>query len=342
MLARCLDSVKDAVDEIIIVDTGSEDGTVEEAKKYTDKVYDFAWTEDFSAARNYSFSKAVSDYCIWLDADDVIKEEDLSKLKKIKKELSREVDIVMLPYNTAFDEYGNTVFSYYRERIVKNNANFLWSGRVHEAITPSGNVIYRDAAVTHKKEKVSEPDRNLRIYEKMIDEDVHFTPRDKFYYARELYYHNRFGDAVSEFLDFLSENDAWTENKIDACVLLSDCYLKKGEKSCAVAALAEGLTFDAPRAEICCKIGEILMDNENYHGAIFWFELALASKKNQTKDGFYMRDYGEFLPSIWLAVCYDRISEYKKASEYNNLALSFKPFSEEALSNKRYFEELGY
>lgn len=55
VLARCLDSIADLMDEIIIVDTGSSDNTKEIAKKYTDKIYDFAWIDDFSAARNYSF-----------------------------------------------------------------------------------------------------------------------------------------------------------------------------------------------------------------------------------------------------------------------------------------------
>ena len=72
VLARCLESVKDIVDEIIIVDTGSNDKTKEIAYRYTQNVYDFEWAQDFSAARNYSFSKATKDYQMWLDADDII------------------------------------------------------------------------------------------------------------------------------------------------------------------------------------------------------------------------------------------------------------------------------
>jgi Glycosyltransferases involved in cell wall biogenesis len=58
VLRRCLDSVKETVDEIIIVDTGSVDKTKEIAAEYTPKVYDFVWIDDFSAARNEAFSKA--------------------------------------------------------------------------------------------------------------------------------------------------------------------------------------------------------------------------------------------------------------------------------------------
>ena len=72
VLGRCLESVKDIVDEIIIVDTGSTDKTKEIAGRFTNAVYDFPWIDDFSAARNFSFSKATMDYQMWLDADDVI------------------------------------------------------------------------------------------------------------------------------------------------------------------------------------------------------------------------------------------------------------------------------
>ena len=64
VLARCLESAKGFADEIIIVDTGSQDRTKEIARAYTEKIYDFSWKDDFSAARNESFSKASMDYCM--------------------------------------------------------------------------------------------------------------------------------------------------------------------------------------------------------------------------------------------------------------------------------------
>ena len=54
----CLNSVRELVDEIIIVDTGSEDGTKQTAEQFTDQIYDFQWGDDFAAARNFSFARA--------------------------------------------------------------------------------------------------------------------------------------------------------------------------------------------------------------------------------------------------------------------------------------------
>ena len=79
-IERVLNSVKDFADEIIIVDTGSNDNTKELASKFTDKIYDFEWVDDFSRARNFSFSKANGEYIMWLDADDFIPKEELEKL----------------------------------------------------------------------------------------------------------------------------------------------------------------------------------------------------------------------------------------------------------------------
>ena len=73
-IARCLESVADLVDEIIVVDTGSSDRTVEIASQYTTNIYFYPWREDFSEARNYSFSKASMEFCMWMDADDILEE----------------------------------------------------------------------------------------------------------------------------------------------------------------------------------------------------------------------------------------------------------------------------
>ena len=98
VLARCLNSLAGIADEIIIVDTGSGDATKQIAAAYTERIYDFAWVDDFSAARNYSFSKATMEYIYVADADEVIEEGERQKFLKLKRELDRRVEIVQMLY----------------------------------------------------------------------------------------------------------------------------------------------------------------------------------------------------------------------------------------------------
>ena len=180
-LVRCLDSVADLVEEVIIVDTGSTDRTAEIASRYTSHVYSYPWKDDFADARNYSFSKASMDYCMWMDADDVLEQTEKDKFLQLKESLPSDTDLVMMKYHTSFDEAGKPSFSYFRERWIRNCAKYRWIGEVHEVIPPDGRLLYSDLAVSHKKTSAGDPDRNLKIYRKMIAEGKLLEPRQQYY-----------------------------------------------------------------------------------------------------------------------------------------------------------------
>lgn len=339
VLARCLDSIKDAVDEIIIADTGSTDSTKEIAKKYTDLVYDFKWINDFSAARNFSFSKAKCDYIMWLDADDVLTYENMMRIHYLKAILNNE-DVIMLKYNTAFDENGNPTFSYYRERIVRRKANLIWKGRVHEAIECAGITIYDDIAVDHHSVKTEYSTRNLDIYEQQIADGEVMQPRDIFYYGRELYYHKKFEKAIKTLSEFLEKGNGWIENNVEACKILSLCYSETNQTENALKALFSSFTYDSPRAEICCQIGNQFMKSEKYEIAVFWFELALKIPKQEEKGSFVDLDSYGYIPCLQLCVCYDKLKQYSRAEAYNLKAGEYRPDSKAYITNLRYFELL--
>ena len=337
VLARCLESVQEIVDEIIVVDTGSTDNTREIAERYTQQVYDFAWKDDFAAARNFSFSKAHGDYCLWLDADDVIEPEDQEKLRQLKSTLSPEVDMVMMPYHIAFDEKGIPTFSYYRERMIRREKGFRWQGRVHEVIPPAGNLLYSDAAVSHRKIGPGDPDRNLRIFERMLREKGALEPRHQFYYARELLYHQRYQEAIREFTDFLDGGRGWIENNIDACRQLAQCYGATGERQQILPALFRSFFYGAPRAETCCDIGAYFMEQGDYTTAIFWYELAASRPRDDTSGAFVLPDCYGFIPYLQLCVCYHQLGYREEAIRYNELAGKIHPDAPAVLHNREYF-----
>ena len=341
-LARCLDSCKDLFDEIIIVDTGSSDKTVEIAKKYTDKVYFFEWCDDFSKARNFSLSKATKDYILWLDADDIIEEKELEKLNNLKNNFDTSIDVIMLKYKLTSKDKNTLPLTFYRERIFRNDKSFNFVSPIHEVIVPHGNVKYIDIYITHKKEKDSDPKRNLKIFEKMIQNGVEFDARQTFYYARELYYNSRFNKAIKIYNNFLNMDNAYVENKISACIDLYDIYMHKDKKEKALMYLFKTFMYEKPRSEVCCHIANYFLTNKNYDTAIFWYLNAINNTSNYTNGGFYIKDYEDFIPYINLCVCYFYKNDIQKAIYYNNLAGSIRPNNESYIYNYNFLKNYNF
>lgn len=337
VLRRCLESVKDIADEIVIVDTGSTDHTKEIAEEFTNRIYDFSWKDDFSEARNFALSKGYKDYLMWMDADDVITKENIQKMKELKVMLAPDVDVVMMPYEVAFDENGRSTFDYYRERIVKNHRGFWFTGKVHEVIQPRGKIYYADIPIRHQKENVQDNDRNIRIYEQMERSGERFESRALYYYGRELVYHRKYEKAEEILKEYLEREDGWVENRIDATRQLAVCCYMQKKDSLALMWLLKAFVYDVPRGETCCDLGRHFMDREEYHQAIYWFEQALNAKKATRSGAFVAEDCYGFLPAISLCICYEKTGNRSKAEQYNELAGYFKPESYYYLKNKEYF-----
>jgi len=339
-LAKCLGSILGLVDEIIIVDTGSTDRTKKIAASFTDKIFDFKWVDDFSAARNYSYSKASMDYILWLDADDVLLPEDRMKFKELKSILDASVDNVMMKYNVGFDIHGNVTFSYYRERLSKRSCNFQWREPVHEYLAKGEKVINTEICVTHTKIRRTQSDRNLKIYERLLMEGNELSPRGLYYYARELHENGRYKDAILYFNKFLDSEKGWVEDNICACSALARCYSAIDDSKNSLESMLRSFKYDMPRAELCCQIGYYYKSLKNYKSAIFWFELATKLEKPENSWGFIQHEFWGYIPCIELSVCYDKLGKIQEAIKYNNKAGEYKPNNSSVIYNKKYFERL--
>jgi len=225
LLARCLDTVKDA-DEIIICDTGSEDSTVEIAKKYTDKVYtDFVWCDHFGKARQHSKDKCTGDWILTIDADDVLDcsfDELRAEIESADKQGCEAMNIFTVARGTGI----SNVFP----RAYKNIPEIKWYGAAHNYLKKDGGEIKTynsnittiyDSSPSHKKD----PNRTLRILTKAVMEDRKLT-REKFYLAREHFYKRNWADAIFWYREYL-ENPGWKGEEAQAYYMLGRCYYYK-------------------------------------------------------------------------------------------------------------------
>ena len=339
-LEACLLSVQDAVDEIIILDTGSVDATKDVARRFTQHVADYVWTDDFSAARNASMALATKPYILWLDADDVLEPAHKEKLRMIKDRLDGSVDAVMMPYHCAFDESGAPSLVFERERIVRRAAGFRFESAVHEAMAVSGNVIHEDIVIRHTgRHGEQSAQRNLAIYEKQLAAGMRLKARDWYYYARELKNCGRIGQAIQAFETFLAREDGWIENRIDACILLGECLEAEGETDRARLSYLSALGCVAPRAEALCAIGGFCMRMGEYDAAAVWYRAAMLTDAPISAGAFSCPAARDYIPSMQLCVCYDHLGDTMRAAQMNERALLIRPGDPAATANRAYFEK---
>lgn len=338
VIGRCLESAKEIADEIIIVDTGSKDRTKEICSRYTDKIFDFVWVDDFSKARNFSFSKATKDYILWLDADDVIEKDQIEKFKQLKRKIDGNIDIYQMKYNYSQDENGKPTLVQIRARLLKREKNYKWVSPIHEVIIPTGKIEKVDIEITHKKIEVKDVNRNLKVFEKMIAEGVELDDRQEYCYAKELYCLGRFDEAIEkyeQYIDKYKENYSNIRSYMYSSILeLADCYRQIGNNEKRLNTLFIILKNEIPGSECCCKIGEIFLDKKEYNTAVYWFEQALKNNRTVEEDGDANVDYNEFIPYINLCVCYFWIGDIEKSKEFNELAGKIKPNDRTYIFNK--------
>lgn len=132
-IKRCLDSLKDAVDEIILVDTGSEDNTIEIAKSYGAKIYHHPWNQDFSEVRNVSLEKAKEEWLLIIDCDEELTKNSIPLLKELTKDSNTTYDSIGIKLSNIIA--GDTGYTDTIIRVIKNNPQYRFHGAIYEKIS---------------------------------------------------------------------------------------------------------------------------------------------------------------------------------------------------------------
>ncbi len=317
VLARCLDSVAGLMDEIIIVDTGSTDATKRIAAGYTDKIYDFAWTGDFSAARNFAFSKAGMDYIYSADADEVLDAENREAFRRLKETLLQEIDIVQMYYANQLE--SGTIYNYDRElrpKLFKRLRTFCWTGAIHEQVRLEPVIYDSDVEILHMPEH-NHKDRDLAAFQRMVKDGVRLDKRLHGIYAKELFISGEDADFAAA-RDFFRQSCQDTERGEDE-IKEAACVAARAARLCgdtedffkyAVKVIAcEGC------AEICCELGEYYREKQDMDEAIVWFY----NGAYETESILDIRRNGE-IPLRGLADCYRAVGNAGQAAVYDGQA----------------------
>src|SRR3972149_2206403 len=190
ILSRCLETLRGFVDEIIVVDTGSTDNTMEIARSYDAQVKHFTWIDNFSAARNESLRHATGDWILYIDADEVVDSVNAGKIRQV----ITQKDIIGATVRQCIPQQAeNIVTAFYSEycRLFRHHPAIRFEGAIHEQILPSierigGKVLRTDIVIHHwayaatEDKKRCRAERNLRYLlaeVKRIPDDpfVHFN-----------------------------------------------------------------------------------------------------------------------------------------------------------------------
>lgn len=133
MLPRSLAAARDAVDEIVVVDTGSSDGSIAIARSFGARVVEHQWSGSFAEARNVSFEAATGDWLLFLDADEVLVAEDAPLLRELTRRTWREAFYLVETHHTG--ELGDgTAVTHNALRLFRNRPEYRFEGRVHEQV----------------------------------------------------------------------------------------------------------------------------------------------------------------------------------------------------------------
>ncbi len=272
VLARCLDSIADLVDEIVIIDTGSTDKTKEIAAKYTSKVFDFTWIDDFAAARNFSFSKATKDYIYTADADEVLDETNRERFRQLKEVLHPEVEIVQMKYvtETTIDAIQN-VKKEYRPKLFKRVRNFVWVEPVHETVRLDPLVFDSDVEVFHRPEGMH-GHRDFDIFLKKSREPGGLSDRLFSMYTRELFKLGNtkdFQDAEDIYLELWQQDPLSRRGREAGCMLARLARLENDAMSMMKYATRD--MMEDPSSEMCYDLGMLYVKQLDYDEAIVWF-----------------------------------------------------------------------
>jgi glycosyltransferase involved in cell wall biosynthesis len=242
-IETCLKSVSGA-DEIVVVDTGSSDSTVDIAQCYTKRVFsgeDYLWSDDFAKSRNQALDLCVGNWVLSIDADEALEPGGMDKIHAaIAAAGDRKTIFVWM--QDATDSARHKL-----ARVFRKETGVVWVGLGHETIAPfeqdqhdhpADITIFYGSSAAHKLD----PDRMLRILSKAVEEDP-TNARNLYYLAREHYYRKAW-DAAVALLERYLQKSTFQAEMADAHLMMARCLWSANRGNEARAACTQAVLYN--------------------------------------------------------------------------------------------------
>lgn len=345
LLDRCLSSFdcRYVFDEIVIVCTTKDQKVYDTAKKFTDKVLQRSWTSerypfgDFGGARQYALDNTVSDYVMWLDADDLIvfKKDAVTTFTSIRYAIDKfNFDYYSMKYVTDKTATGGELSAITRERIWKRASLARWNYPCHEQLI--FGEYHKHAPLTgvhidHNpiKSAGTSINRNLKILEHEYRN--YKTRHIAYYFARDLIVAGRAEEAVPILCEIVDSYDGDNSYIYESCMELAKIYLyeKMNEGNFSrvryeTADIAEGylrvaLEVCTHNAEPYVYLGDLWQLSSKIDESILAYKQAMG--KTYGTGAIQQAAYYEPIPASRLSKIYEDKQEIEQAIWYNKLAL---------------------
>lgn len=304
-LERCLQSVQGKVDEIIIVDTGSTDRTVEIAEEYGSVIKHFMWIDDFAAARNYSIEASKSEYILVLDADEYLDEN-----ADLQKDLEKEKDFYRLLIKNYQSE-GRIVF-HQNVRLFKSGIGLIYSGKLHEHLNTydkeCGYIgIESDVLIHHVgylPEVISDKGKKKRNYDIMLQE-LKENPSGYSYFNMGIIYMN--DDQFDKALDMFKKSYSLSKEKTYVKILLvhmGECLhiLKRTEEG--IKLLLDAVNVFHDFTDLYFTLGTLYLNHGYLRDAELIFRKCL--EIGEKVEGVTTEGVGNYMANYQLAVIFEK------------------------------------
>lgn len=333
LLPGCLESLKGLGDELVIVDTGSTDRTVEIAKSYGARIGHFEWCDDFAAARNYAEGLCTGEYVYWQDADEV-----LLQGKELIREVVRAGKLDGLrPQLIMSRSNGRPASGFIRQEMLhRNNSKWKWVGAAHNYLEGPVSRAEPRIVVEHlQRPSGDRPNHKSMMAALRSNLSDGFSERHLFYLLRQHWYEKNYQEAVALAELLLTRPVVWPVQRSHAAVIAGNSYAALGQKDKARASYTKAIWEYGGWAEPYFALGEAYYKERSWAQGAAWL---YASLPFDPPMGYFVDNtIYDWRRYDLLAVCLHKLGRSIEAEGFGQLALAVRPEDERLQRNQEYY-----